>query len=436
MKFAAAAIMLAFLALPPLCHSQEPDNTLPVKPAPMPNSPPSTSKELFEGFGFQPIAEPWSGVNCEVVTPGNDWLQLRASYLLWWLDRDNAHLPVLTTGGAGGGALGQPDTVVLLRAGDVGPTQPFSGGDFGAHVWIDPEQMFGLDGRFFYLPKQSASFSAAGNAAGSPLLSIPFNDLNPILPGASYTQIANPGASTGQVRFDSSTQLWGAELSADLRSWSWGRLTVSTLFGFRYMDLQETYGIDQNVVSVGQVPLLVFRGVPIPGNNSLQISDAFNTHNQFYGGNLILRADYQILPTLTLDVTSRTAIGGTYNELNIAGSTTQLGPQGNVVAVSNGGLFAQPYNSGRHSEYSFSVVPELEVCLVWDVTQHLQLTAGYNFLYWSNVLRPASQIPGTINTTTAPSQATFGGGGPIPVEAFHLTSLTAQGITVGLVLRF
>src|SRR3954471_17411095 len=40
----------------------------------------------------------------------NDRLQLSASYLLWWINRDHASLRVLTTGGAGTGILGQPDT--------------------------------------------------------------------------------------------------------------------------------------------------------------------------------------------------------------------------------------------------------------------------------------------------------------------------------------
>jgi hypothetical protein len=367
-------------------------------------------------------------------------LHFRGSYLLWWVSRDNARLPVLTTGGAGRGILGQPDTQVLLRAGDSGEAGPISGGDFGVHCWLDAEQWLGLDVRFFFLGERSGKSVFTGNAAGSPLLSIPFNDLNAALPGPSFTQVASPGAVTGQVVFDNSTRLWGLEAGADLPSFAWGRLELSALVGFRYADLAERYSLVQNVSTVGQQRLLSFQGVPVPGSDSLQISDSFIAHNQFYGGNFVVRAELQLTPALSLGVTSKTALGVTQQALNVNGSTALLAPTAGqlaAVATAPGGLFAQLNNIGRRTDSNFSVIPELEARLGWALTPWAELTTGFNFLYWSNVLRPTRQVPDTINTTTAPSQATFGAGGPVPpTPAFRLSDLKAYGVSLGMVLRF
>src|SRR5262249_6460941 len=156
--------------------------------------------------------------------------------------------------------------------------------------WFDPNHWFGFDGRFFFLGERTGQAVFGGDSNGSPLLSIPFNDLNAVLPGPSFTQVANPGVSTGQARFASVTRLWGLEANLDCPSLPWLGLAISTLIGFRYVELTERCSIVQDVMSVGQLPLLSFQGVPIPGSDSLRISDAFSTRNQFYGGNLAVRA--------------------------------------------------------------------------------------------------------------------------------------------------
>ena len=397
------------------------------------------SPQVIHMDGTQPITEP------TVYYPPQDAgdferLNFRASYLYWWIEGNEASLPLLTTGGAGRGILGQPDTVVLLTAGDVGETGPYHGAEFGAHAWLDADQWVGVDVQFFFLAKTADTFTAAGDSSGSPLLSIPFTDTNAAKPGASFTQIANPGVSTGQVRFENSTRLWGLELSTDLPSFACDRWAISSLVGFRNLDFTETFSIVQDVTSVGGQQILSFQGNAVPGTDSLRIIDDFNNRTQFYGVNVIVRADYQLTPAVTLNLTGKTALGANKHTGYIAGSTAQLRPSSGtqtVIATANGGLFAQPNNISKYTQSTFGVLPEVQAKVSWAVTGWAEISAGYTFLYWNRVARPADQIPGTINTTTAPSQATFNGGGTIPGRPdFVFTDLVIHGANVGVVVRY
>lgn len=396
--------------------------------------------------GDTPVAGWAAPTDLACCPPGGDHgrlerLQFRGSTLLWWVGRDNADQPLLTTGTqAGAGILGRPDTVILSRAGDAIPAGPYVGGDFGVHYWVGPDQWLGIDGRFFFLGRRAGNVVASGDAAGQPVLSVPFTDLNPILPGPSYTQVSNPGASTGEVRFRNELHLWGTEVGFDLPSFAWDALEVSALAGVRYLDLEERYSIAQDVVSISNQTLLGFQGVGIPATDRLRITDRFRANNRFVGANLVARALYHVTPQLSVGLTGKAAIGSTHQVLRVSGSTFQVTPANGgfvPVAGSDIGLFAQPGILGRRAASRLSVIPEVEGRVAWAVSDRVEVSLGYGFLYWNQVLRPARQVPDTINTTTAPSQATFGGGGPLPTAPpFRSSSITAHGLNVGLTLRF
>src|SRR5262249_35469633 len=150
-------------------------------------------------------------------------------------------------------------------------------------------------------------------------------------------------------------------------------------------------------------------------------------------GTLGARADVRLLYGFSLDVIATVALGSTHQVLDVAGSTAQFTPGSAVpVATAAGGLFALPGNIGRTGHDTVSGHPVAEVKVAWSVSERVRLTLGYDFLYWTRVLRPADQIPGVINTTSAPSQATFGSGGPsAPAAGFRHSDLPVQGLSFG-----
>ena len=109
-----------------------------------------------------------------------------------------------------------------------------------------------------------------------------------------------------------------------------------------------------------------------------------------------------------------------------------------MPTVAMGGLLTQPTNIGRFSRDRFAVAPEAGVKLGFQVTDWMKFTVGYTFLYLSDVARPGNQIDRTVNTSQLPTQ--LGGGmlvgAPRPGFVFKGTDFWAQGLTLGLELRY
>jgi hypothetical protein len=102
--------------------------------------------------------------------------------------------------------------------------------------------------------------------------------------------------------------------------------------------------------------------------------------------------------------------------------------------VSSGGLLVLPSNSGRFSSDRLGFASEVGLTLGYQLTDHVQLTVGYSFLYLTDVLRPGGQIDLAVN----PSQLLPGtlAGVRRPIFTPHSTDVWAQGINFGLVARY
>ena len=82
--------------------------------------------------------------------------------------------------------------------------------------------------------------------------------------------------------------------------------------------------------------------------------------------------------------------------------------------------------------------------LCYQVTQRVRLTAGYNFLYWSNVFRPGEQIDRNLDAARIPNfcnldptQCPHGLiNPPRPQPTNRDTGFWAQGISLGLEVKF
>ena len=403
-----------------------------------PGGSPTAAPDLVEPASpFAPPILDGDSPDGPVTPPAGPRLTIHAEYLMWWLKADRPALPLLTTGGAGGGALNAPDTTVLFRLSDLDKDEPYSGGRIGFSFWFDPHETLGVDVDGFVLQKRTFQFAAGSNAAGEPLLSVPYFDVNPAINGPSFTQISVPGILVGHVDASYSTQLWGivADFQAGLlRS---GSLSVDGLLGFRQADLLEHFDFNQNVQATVGVPLLSFNGNLIPASDSLAIADSFHTQNLFYGCDVGLRTKWQPFADFEVDLTTRIALGATNEKLAAVGSTSDISG-GHVVQTAPGGLFALwGANGGDYSHYRFAVIPATELRVRYAVTNWLAVSVGGDVLYWSSVVRPADQVSGTLNSSLSPSQVPFNNGGPaLPRATLTHTDFSAQGFNVGVELRF
>src|SRR5262249_40239420 len=133
---------------------------------------------------------------------------------------------------------------------------------------------------------------------------------------------------------------------------------VDGLLGFRYLWLHEGIDITQvtNLLPGGVVG---FNGSVLQPPGSLGILDQFVTRNQFYGGQIGTRAEYE-RDALFVHLLGKLGLGGTHQDGFINGTST-LGKTGGPNAMVQGGVLALSSNIGRLEREVFSVVPELGI---------------------------------------------------------------------------
>jgi hypothetical protein len=358
-------------------------------------------------------------------TPPRFWA--RAEYLLWWI-KDSHYPPLVTTGAATDplpGALGMPGTQVLF--GGRVDNEERSGGRFTAGLRLDDAGTWGLEAGYFFLGTRSAGAAdSSPGTAGSAVLARPFVDVLAGREDASL--VAYPGLASGTVTVHAPSFLQGADanLACLMMDKSW--LRVEALAGFRYLNLQEDLDIGEDVQ--------VSAGAPVFAGDTIVVGDHFDARNNFYGGQLGLRAS-ACHGRWDLDVAAKVALGDTHEVVTIAGSTT-IAPAAGPARVLDGGLLALPTNSGRFGRDAFAVVPEVEVTLGYHVTRWLRAYVGYTFIYWSDVVRPGDQIDRTVNRHEVPTSRLAGPltGPARPAFSFAETDFWAQGLTLGLELRY
>jgi hypothetical protein len=367
---------------------------------------------------------------CGCFAPYRFWV--RSEYLLWITSRTHTP-PLLTTSPPTSlGVLGMPGTEVLY-GGRFDPEEQ-SGGRFSVGVWFDRCQRFGWDGSFFFLGQRTLNFTDASN--GTPLLARPFFNTvtnmedsqlvaNPVIPS-----LPNVLPLTGSITISQQTQLWGADTNAVLNLFqscdSCYRLDL--LLGARFLRLDDTLTIGEH--------LLVPQNSPNFAGATFDVSDRFATRNQFYGGQIGLRQEFG-WRNWRLDLSTKLALGDTHERVDIAGGTI-ITPAGGAPTSFNGGLLAQPTNSGRFSRDKFSVVPEVGLNLGYQFNDHWRLFVGYNFLYWSDVVRPGDQIDRAVNPTQLPrltGSSTLVGPAR-PAFMFNDRDFWAQGVNFGVEFRY
>jgi len=364
---------------------------------------------------FSPVNWSW----CDEVDPGA-WV--RFEYLNLSVKGATLPAPLATTGGsAGQGRLDAPDTTVLLGQ------PPGYGVVPGARLtvggWIGgEEEMFGCEFTGFATALRAAHFNVTSQSADGPLLAVPFAKVTPNGVQESSLVVAQPGVRSGQVGLDDALVLGGMQCSALLSLTEFvpgDRIRLNLLGGIGMFVLKERmHFVSNSVDSLGVATMH---------------SDVFLAENSFFGGDFGARSSFRWRRFL-IDVTGRTGVGVNSPTVAIAGENGLpfYVPRPNHLAPE--GFFAQPSNVGRFwAHNSFSVVPNAQCHVGYDLTQRLRLTVGYEALLWTRVLRAGDQIDRALNLSQATGQLV----GPVsPVAQAKSSTFWAQGFTTGLQLNF
>jgi hypothetical protein len=341
-------------------------------------------------------------------------------YLLWWVKSGPLPIPVATSGDINNaGVVGQPGTTVLFGGSNMN-----YGAQSGLRLtlggWLSSDQVVGAEVGGFLLEQRTVGFAAHSDAAGNPVLAVPFVDAGT---GTPDVIIGSAPASTGELitgglAVTSSTRFWGSDANAVWNVHRGNRLKLNLLGGFRYAGLRENLiltGAAQEDLGPGDTPFVTG-------------SDRFTAENNFYGGQVGARALVQF-NRFALAMTTKVALGSNVETVTIDGSRTQVGGASGS-GVTPGFIYALPTNMGQTTHGQFAVLPEAQLALAYQVTRRVWVSFGYTFLYLSDVVRPGNQIDPVLNISQRDGGALVGPAAPVPF--FNHSDFWAQGINFGL----
>ena len=403
------------LAAPPLAAQ-----LLPIPPAP---------RDYFEETNpivprtpIHAVIEPPEGYSADAFP-----FWARCEYTLGRIREAPLPIPLVTTGSTkdkSPGAIGQPSTVVLLGNAGVG-YKVISGLRFEFGGWLDSQNILGLEASGFVQETRVNHFSAASDNTGTPLIALPFVNQTPGTGVESGQLISNPAKLTGNVMVSSTMQRWGTEVNGVFCFYRRPGLEFRLLSGMRYEDLRENLHLSARLAN-------------LVTNTNTSLDDHFNTRNQFFGAQIGASMHTQ-RNLLSLDVTTKIALGDTHQVVEIQGASRQSGEKASSAGFFPGGLFAQPSNLGRTAANPFVAIPSIEFKLGYQITPRLRAFLGYDFLYWNEVVRPGNQIDRNINLTQSPILGITKGvlsGSAVPAPFFNRSGVWAQDVNFGLELRF
>jgi hypothetical protein len=367
------------------------------------------------------VEEPWQ----ECCRPARFWFT--GEYLLWFIHH-TALPPIYTSGSPTDilpGALGMAGTSVLFGGAPV-TYDARSGGRFTGGMWFDDDHLYGIEASYLFLGSRAVGYAnASSGAAGTPVLARPYVDA--ITGIESSSLVAYPGLSAGAIQAAITSRLQGAELNGLFNLHCGACVRADLLTGIRYLRFQENLGIAEGEQVSASSP--AFAG------DTIGVNDYFGATNNFYGGNVGVRACMGWGRFDTVAVV-KVALGATNELVNINGTTSITGP-GHPATLTPAGLLALPTNGGSYSRNAFAVLPEGDLSVGYWITNHLRAFIGYSFLYLSNVVRPGDQIDRTINTTYVPTTLAAGPTSPArPSFSLSSTDFWAQGINFGLTYRY
>lgn len=358
-----------------------------------------------------------------------------AEYLRWYIRGDRMQQALVTSSAI-------PNAATSFGAVRQGGTQILAGGagfhadglnGVRATIGVAPENFFPIEIRGFWAQTAHLTRFNTDANGGMPLLARPIFDIGTLQETAIVTSF--PGVTTGAVEIQNQTDYWGVEANFltrqlitddDMPGW-----VADFHLGGRYMVLEEQLDISNRASG----PAVLFSN-SLGGPASTVVRDHFQTTNNFAGGQIGTRVNMQLWRFL-LEWRTNLAIGMNYEIVNIYGRS-ELQPLGGPVTLLPGGIQAVQSNGGRFRRNALVAIPETAVTLEFPIRNLIRLWVGYDFSYWSQTVRPGSQVTRSLDTRLMPTSPTFDPtvtGTPGGTH-FVTTPFWSQGLNLGLALTF
>lgn len=361
----------------------------------------------------------------EVVRPlGASWSEY--DLLFWW--PKTQPLPPLVTSGRGTTppVLGAPGTLLLLGR-ESASSMDVAGARFEFGGSVNEAQTAGLSFTYFFLGTRTQSYSVSDfNTGRSRYLARPIT--NAVTGQPDVIPIAIPGRLTGGLDVSTTTRATGWEITGVVNLYAGPELRVNALAGYRYFMVNEGLRVDQSTL---------FYATPKYPAVAASLSDQFDAHNRFHGGQLGLKADLTRGPVF-VEMTGKVGLGEAINVVRVSGQSVAVVPGTPAVGVFDGGVLGQPSNAGRFVRSSFAVLPEAIVKVGYRFRDRSRFYVGYNFLYLSEAVRAGDHVDTVVDPAQVPFFAPQGtaGAGDRPAPVLARSDFWLQGLVFGLEYRY
>lgn len=366
------------------------------------------------GHSYAGCAMATCGTNCGCVSVyGN------VEYLLWW---DNAtELPVLVNTSPAGtdpSNVGVRGFSTPLIGGSDLDDESIFGYRFTLGTWLG-NGTTGIVGQYFTTDEQDVNFRTDSTA--NPLLGKPFFDV--LNDTESSVRLGLTDEFTGNVSVDWRTETsgYGVHLRQLYRCQHNYRLDL--LYGYRQLAMDESLSINSSQTDID--PGSLFNGTRTDQN------DFFDVENEFHGFDVGIMG-HSVDGPWTLDFIAKVAFGTVNHEVTIDGSSVATPVAGAPVTI-DGGLLTQTSNIGSYESDEFAVVPEFTATLGYQITECIDFSIGYTFLYINRVARASSVVDRNINLSQTTGVLT---GEARPSPEIHDVEYWLQGVNFGLNFRF
>lgn len=368
----------------------------------------------------------------------------RAEYLGWWIRSAPVAVPLVSTTSnfAGGelGAQGQPGTTFPVPAGSNSIDYGYLSGVRAA--WgIAPDFCPPIEVSGFTFTRNFKVFGGGSTDASGQYLARPIRLTDVAGPGGGLNTVEFvnvPGFAAGQVDVFSRLSFWNVETNVFFNFADNGTIRMDLILGYRHMDLYESLQINNTIN--GTNASVNFGGSSFGNGAGTFVRDAFNGRNMFDGGQIGVRSIVNF-GGLKVFGDFKLAMGANNQFLNIDGSSTlNQNIAGAGAQTLPGGILALPSNIGAYSHSHFSIIPEVSLSLSYQATQHIRLYGGYNFLYWTNVIRPGDYVNNNVDGRQIPTDQNFiagvKGNSPAGPTTFQMRDFFAHGFFAGVEIGY
>jgi hypothetical protein len=355
-----------------------------------------------------------------------------AETLVWFFrSMPQPALPLITSGTtASGGTVPNIGTSALFGGEDF-LFNPLVGGRFTLGTWFRRNSLWGAEWSAFVTEQRVDAYRLQ---SGDQVVARPFIDADTGLPNSFL--VSFPGFFRDDVTAAARGQIWGTEWNLQRKLLNDANRRITALFGFRYIDLHEDLSVSsRSRVLPGNITS--FYGLPFGSPAVVDVADSFDTRNQYTVFQLGFNTDWRYR-RWTFNWGMKLGLGSVYQTLDITGNsgliTTPGAPRNEVL----GGLLAVSSNIGRYHGAQFVVIPEGKLNVAYRMFGNVEIGAGYNFTYFSRVIRPSDQIDPVISTTQIPTSANYGipGFSGRPAVALNQRDFWVQGLNFSVTLHY